>query len=87
MFSRKSQIKPRIQTNEEEWLNSRHTLWLKSQVECVHIRGKDIECCWLIGKDLEVPDDEYMIRTKSGKEFSLRYEDWLKVVHEDANFK
>lgn len=86
MFSRKSQIKPRIQTDEEMWMNSRHTFWLKSRKDCVHIRGKDIECCWTESKNL-VADDEYMIRTKSGKEFSLHYEDWLKVVHEDENYK
>lgn len=87
MFSHKSQLKTRNDTAEERWMNNRHTFWLKSRAECIHIRGKDIECCWTESKDLEATDNEYMIRTKSGKDFSLRFEDWLKVVHEDENFK
>lgn len=110
MFSSKSQIKTPKETAEERWMNNRHTLYLKSRVECVHIRGRDIECCWVDNNGcklyVEVPADpilkprgkityndtyyntcDFMIRTKSGKEFSLRFEDWLKVLHEDENYK
>jgi hypothetical protein len=109
MFSRKSQIKTAQLTDEERWMNTRHTLYLKSRVECVRIRGRDIECCWVDNNGyklyVEVPADpilkrgkityddnyyntcDFMIRTKSGKEFSLRFEDWLKVMHEDENYK
>ena len=92
MFFRKSQKKP-TQTAEERWMDNRHTFYLKSRVECVHIRGRDIECCWVDGRgkitynNPYFNDCDFMIRTKSGKEFSLRFEDWLKVVHEDENYQ
>ena len=71
----------RRQKDHDFWMNGLQYLWLKDQQECLTIRGRDIECCWI---DIH---KNFKIRTRSGKEFSLKYEDWLKARFEDPNYK
>jgi hypothetical protein len=61
------------------WMNYPQTLFLSDHTNVVVLRGRDIECCW-------TDNDENLIRTRSGKEFSLTRDSWLKVRFEDANY-
>ena len=61
------------------WMNYPQTLFLKDHTNVTVLRGRDIECCW-------TDNDENLIRTHSGKEFSLTRDSWLKVRFEDANY-
>ncbi len=63
------------------WMNYQQTLFLKDHHNVVVLRGRDIECCWCLEDK-----DEYLIRTHSGKEFSLALSSWLKVRFEDADY-
>lgn len=75
------------------WMNELQYLWLKNRRECLTIRGRDIECCWCDNREYHKDDSSYqdkcyfMIRTRSGGEFSLAYESWLKARFEDPNYK
>ena len=100
-------VKSITEKNHDFWMNGLQYLWLKDRQECLTIRGRDIECCWVDNHGNkqwvdEWADDEFsrtscnkdytancdfMIRTRSGKEFSIKYEDWLKARFEDPNYK
>ena len=89
--------------NHNYWMNELQLLWRKDRQECISIRGRDIECTWVenhgnkqwIKNGLEMVSSnktymdncDFMIRTRSGKEFSLKYEDWLKARFEDPEYK
>ena len=64
---------------QDFWMNHPQTLYLSDHTNVVVLRGRDIECCWL-------NNDENLIRTRSGKEFSLTRASWLKVRFENANY-
>lgn len=64
---------------QDFWMNYQHTLFLSDHTNVVVLRGRDIECCW-------TDNDENLIRTRSGKEFSLTRDSWCKVRFEDANY-
>ena len=61
------------------WMNHPQTLYLSDNINVVVLRGRDIECCWIY-------NDENLIRTRSGKEFSLTLASWLKARYENANY-
>ena len=63
------------------WMNHPQTLFLKDCHNVVVLRGRDIECCWCLENK-----DEYLIRTRSGKEFNLDLSSWLKARFENADF-
>ena len=102
-LSENEREKLRRQKDHDFWMNGLQYLWLKDRQECLTIRGRDIECCWADnhGNKAWVEDEsgksvfndtyndkcDYMIRTRSGKEFSVKYEDWLKARFEDPNYK
>lgn len=93
----------RRQKDHDFWMNELQYLWFKDRQECLTIRGRDIECCWVDNHENKqwIKDEsgksspnegytskcDFMIRTHSGKEFSLKYEDWLKARFEDPNYK
>jgi hypothetical protein len=93
----------RRQKDHDFWMNEIQYLMFKDHQECLTIRGRDIECCWVdnhgsaqwikdksgnINPNKAYSDNcDYMIRTRSGKEFSIMYEDWLKARFEDPNYK
>ena len=101
----------RRQKDHDFWMNEIQYLWFKDRQECLTIRGRDIECCWVnnyknkqwvknesdkwvknesdktSSNEVYITNCDFMIRTRSGKEFSLKYEDWLKARFEDPNYK
>jgi hypothetical protein len=93
----------RRQKDHDFWMNEFQTLFFKDGQEVLVIRGRDIECCWVDnhGNKQWITDEsgktssnkaylsecDFMIRTRSGKEFSLKYEYWLKARFEDPNYK
>ena len=86
MFCRKEKLgalkleaEARDKKIQDFWMNYQQTLFLKDHTNVVVLRGRDIECCW-------TDNDENLIRTHSGKEFSLTRASWLKVRFENANY-
>ena len=93
----------RRQKDHDFWMNGLQALFFKDGQEVLVIRGRDIECCWVdnhgnkpwitdeFGKtssnEAYLSECDFMICTRSGKEFSLKYEDWLKARFEDPNYK
>ena len=75
----KQEAKAHDKKIKDFWMNHPQTLFLKDHHNVVVLSGRDIECCW-------IDNDENLIRTRSGKEFSLTRASWLKVRFEDANF-
>jgi hypothetical protein len=108
-FNKKKQLSEhernelRRQKDHDFWMNELQYLWFKDCQECLTIRGRDIECCWVdnhgnkqwvndesgktTSNEVYTANCDFMIRTRSGKEFSLKYEDWLKAGFEDPNYK
>lgn len=79
--SLKQEAKAHDKKIKDFWMNYPQTLFLKDHHNVVVLRGRDIECCWCLEDK-----DEYLIRTRSGKEFSLALSSWLNVRFEDANY-
>lgn len=77
----KREIKVDDKKIKDFWMNYPQTLFLKDHHNVVVLRGRDIECCWCLEDK-----DEYLIRTHSGKEFSLALSSWLKVRFENADY-
>jgi hypothetical protein len=94
-FKRKTvPTKSMAEKNHDFWMNDLQTLFFKDGQEVLVIRGRDIECCWCDNHGYKLHRDnkkyhekcDFMIRTRSGGEFSLSYESWLKVRFENPEY-